>query len=37
MSSPKSGVNTVTETLACEWARSRVRVNAVASGVVRLR
>ncbi|OBP77882.1 SDR family NAD(P)-dependent oxidoreductase [Mesorhizobium loti] len=31
----KAGVNMVTKTLACEWARSGVRVNAVAPGFVR--
>lgn len=30
----KAGVNMVTKTLACEWARSGVRVNAVAPGFV---
>ncbi|MFD1984326.1 SDR family NAD(P)-dependent oxidoreductase [Mesorhizobium newzealandense] len=30
----KAGVNMVTKTLACEWARSGVRVNAVAPGLV---
>lgn len=33
----KAGVNMVTKTLACEWARSGVRVNAVAPGFVHLR
>ncbi|MFD1984321.1 SDR family NAD(P)-dependent oxidoreductase [Mesorhizobium newzealandense] len=31
----KAGVNMVTKTLACEWARTGVRVNAVAPGFVR--
>lgn len=31
----KAGVNMVTKTLACEWARIGVRVNAVAPGIVR--
>lgn len=30
----KAGVNMVTKSLACEWARSGVRVNAVAPGFV---
>ncbi|MER9832775.1 SDR family oxidoreductase [Mesorhizobium sp. M0134] len=30
----KAGVNMVTKTLACEWAKSGVRVNAVAPGFV---
>ncbi len=30
----KAGVNMITKTLACEWAKSGVRVNAVAPGFV---